>query len=245
MLFYKKNREVKKLLQLSNVSFRYLKRTILQDVSFSVPIGQIIGLVGENGSGKSTLLKMMAGLLSPWNGEVLLNGKQVSRQSADAIAFLPDTDLFFEFFTGEQLFHYYASQFSDFSYEKASSVAEYLQVDKETKLKHLSKGNRGRMKMAATLGRQVPYYIMDEPFSGLDPMVRESLIKGLIQFTDIETQTIVLSTHELYEVEPILDQIILLKNGSIVAQEEMETVRDFNHQDAVQWMKSYYKEGVK
>ncbi|MFJ7736238.1 ATP-binding cassette domain-containing protein [Lysinibacillus sp. NPDC097287] len=233
------------MLQVSNVSFQYLKKPILQNLSFSFPIGQIIGLVGENGSGKSTLLKMMVGLLSPAGGEVLLDGKTVTRQSADKIAYLPDTDLFYELFTGEQLFAHYASQFTDFSYEKASAVAEYLQVEKQTKLKYLSKGNRGRMKMAATLGRQVPYYIMDEPFSGLDPMVRESLIKGLIQFTDIETQTIVLSTHELYEVEPILDQIILLQNGSIVAQEDMENVRDINNQDAVQWMKSYYKERVK
>lgn len=233
------------MLQVSNVSFQYLKKPILQNVSFSLPIGQIIGLVGENGSGKSTLLKTMVGLLSPTSGEVLIDGKTVTRKSADMIAYLPDTDLFYEYYTGEQLFSYYASQFTDFSYEKASSVAEYLQVEKQTKLKYLSKGNRGRMKMAATLGRQVPYYIMDEPFSGLDPMVRESLIKGLIQFTDIETQTIVLSTHELYEVEPILDQIILLQNGAIVAQEDMENVRDINNQDAVQWMKSYYKERVK
>ncbi len=65
--------------------------------------------------------------------------------------------------------------------------------------------------MAVTLGREVSYYLMDEPFAGLDPIVRESLIKGLFQFTDVETQTILLSTHELYEVEPILDQIILLQ----------------------------------
>jgi ABC-2 type transport system ATP-binding protein len=231
------------MLQLSNVSFRYMKKPILQDVSFSFPVGQIIGLVGENGSGKSTLLKVLAGLLRPSSGEVLLNGAPVTRRSADEIAYLPDIDLFFDFYTGEQLFQHYASQFEDFSYDKACIVAEFLQVDKNMKLRQLSKGNRGRMKMAATLGREVPYYLMDEPFSGLDPMVREQLIKGLIQFTDIEHQTILLSTHELYEVEPILDQIILLQNGSIVAHEEVETIRDVTNKDAVQWMKAYYKKG--
>ncbi|WP_427110149.1 ATP-binding cassette domain-containing protein [Lysinibacillus xylanilyticus] len=231
------------MLQLSNVSFRYMKKPILQDVSFSFPVGQIIGLVGENGSGKSTLLKVLAGLLRPTSGEVLLNGMPVTRRSADKIAYLPDIDLFFDFFTGEQLFQHYASQFEDFSYDKACIVAEFLQVDKNVKLRQLSKGNRGRMKMAATLGREVPFYLMDEPFSGLDPIVREQLIKGLIQFTDIEHQTILLSTHELYEVEPILDQIILLQNGSIIAHEEVETIRDVSNKDAVQWMKAYYKKG--
>jgi len=231
------------MLQLSNVSFRYMKKPILQDVSFSIPVGQIIGLVGENGSGKSTLLKVLAGLLRPSSGEVLLNGTPVTRRSADEIAYLPDIDLFFDFYTGEQLFQHYASQFEDFSYDKACIVAEFLQVDKHVKLRQLSKGNRGRMKMAATLGREVPFYLMDEPFSGLDPIVREQLIKGLIQFTDIEHQTILLSTHELYEVEPILDQIILLQNGSIIAQEEVETIRDVSNKDAVQWMKAFYKKG--
>ncbi|MGE7954144.1 ATP-binding cassette domain-containing protein [Lysinibacillus xylanilyticus] len=231
------------MLQLSNVSFRYMKKPILQDVSFSIPVGQIIGLVGENGSGKSTLLKVLAGLLRPSNGEVLLNGTPVTRRSADKIAYLPDTDLFFDFYTGEQLFQHYASQFEDFSYDKACIVAEFLNVDKNMKLGQLSKGNRGRMKMATTLGREVPFYLMDEPFSGLDPIVREQLIKGLIQFTDIENQTILLSTHELYEVEPILDQIILLQNGSIIAHEEVETIRDVTNKDAVQWMKTYYKKG--
>ncbi|KOP80323.1 spermidine/putrescine ABC transporter ATP-binding protein [Lysinibacillus sp. FJAT-14745] len=231
------------MLQLSNVSFRYMKKPILQDVSFSFPVGQIIGLVGENGSGKSTLLKVLAGLLRPSSGEVSLNGTPVTRRSADKIAYLPDIDLFFDFYTGEQLFQHYASQFEDFSYDKACIVAEFLQVDKNMKLRHLSKGNRGRMKMAATLGREVPFYLMDEPFSGLDPIVREQLIKGLIQFTDIENQTILLSTHELYEVEPILDQIILLQNGSIIAHEEVETIRDVSNKDAVQWMKAYYKKG--
>ncbi|MDM5247736.1 MULTISPECIES: ABC transporter ATP-binding protein [unclassified Lysinibacillus] len=231
------------MLQLSNVSFRYMKKPILQDVTFSIPVGQIIGLVGENGSGKSTLLKVLAGLLRPSSGEVLLNGKAVTRRSADQIAYLPDIDLFFDFYTGEQLFQHYASQFEDFSYDKACIVAEFLNVDKNMKLRQLSKGNRGRMKMAATLGREVPFYLMDEPFSGLDPIVREQLIKGLIQFTDIEHQTILLSTHEVYEVEPILDQIILLQNGSIIAHEEVETIRDITNKDAVQWMKTYYKKG--
>ncbi|MET4560321.1 ABC-2 type transport system ATP-binding protein [Lysinibacillus parviboronicapiens] len=231
------------MLQLSNVSFRYLKKPIIQDVTFSFPTGQIIGLVGENGSGKSTLLKVLTGLLLPSSGEVLLNGQSVTRRSAGQIAYLPDTDLFFDFYTGEQLFQHYASQFEDFSYDKACIVAQFLHVDMDTKLRNLSKGNRGRMKMAATLGREVPYYVMDEPFAGLDPIVREELIKGLIQFTDIEHQTIILSTHEVYEVEPILDQIILLQNGAILAHDEVETIRDVTNKDALQWMKTYYRKG--
>ena len=231
------------MLQLSNVSFRYNKKTLLKNISLELPIGQMVGLVGENGSGKSTLLKLIAGILRPMEGFITLNGLTVNRRSADQIAYLPDIDLFYDYYTAEEVFQFYTAQFRDFSYDKACIVAEFLEIDQHVKLRNLSKGNRGRVKMAATLGRDVPFYLMDEPFSGLDPMVRESIIKGLIRFTDIETQTIILSTHEIHEVEPILDQILLLKNGQIFAQENVESIRDLHNQNAVQWMKSIYKEG--
>lgn len=231
------------MLQLSNVSFRYNKKPLLKNISLELPIGQMVGLVGENGSGKSTLLKLIAGILRPMEGFITLNGLTVNRRSADQIAYLPDIDLFYDYYTAEEVFQFYTAQFRDFSYDKACIVAEFLEIDQHVKLRNLSKGNRGRVKMAATLGRDVPFYLMDEPFSGLDPMVRESIIKGLIRFTDIETQTIILSTHEIHEVEPILDQILLLKNGQIFAQENVESIRDLHNQNAVQWMKSIYKEG--
>lgn len=231
------------MLQLSDVSFRYYNKPLLKHISIELPIGQIVGLVGENGSGKSTLLKLIAGILRPMEGLITLNGLTVNRRSADLIAYLPDTDLFYDYYTAEEVFRFYESQFRDFSYDKACIVAEFLEIDKHVKLRKLSKGNRGRVKMAATLGRDVPFYLMDEPFSGLDPMVRESIIKGLIRFTNIETQSIILSTHEIHEVEPILDQILLLKDGQIYAQENVEAIRDLHNQNAVQWMKSIYKEG--
>ncbi|MEK4229479.1 ABC transporter ATP-binding protein [Solibacillus sp. FSL H8-0538] len=233
------------MLQLSNVSFKYVGKDVLSKIDLTIPSGQIIGLVGENGSGKSTLLKIITGLLTPTTGTVTLYGVPVTRKSAKSIAFMPDTDLFYEYYTGEELFQFYASQFSDFNYDKACMIAVDLQVEMRTKLKNLSKGNRGKMKMAATLGRNVPYYILDEPFGGLDPMAREALIKALIRFSDAESQTIFLSTHEVQEVEPILDKILLLANGEIAAQEEIEDIRNFTQQDAVQWMKSLYKNEVR
>ena len=98
--------------------------------------------------------------------------------------------------------------------------------------------------MAATLGRETPFYILDEPFAGLDPLAREVLIKGLVRFVDLENQTIILSTHEVNEVEPVLDQVILLSKGQVHAMEELELIRYGRGEDAVQWMKSLYEKQV-
>ena len=231
-------------MHLQDVSFRYRQVDVLKDITLAIPRGQMIGIIGENGSGKSTLLKLMAGLLVPTAGLITLDGDEVTRRLTNKITYQPDIDLFYENYTGEQVFQFYTEQFNDFSSDKAHIIASYLQVSTTEKLKKLSKGNRGRLKMAATLGRETPFYILDEPFAGLDPLAREALIKGLVRFVDLENQTIILSTHEVNEVEPVLDQVILLGNGQVRAMEELELIRDERGEDAVQWMKSLYEKQV-
>lgn len=231
-------------MRLQTVSFKYNRKTIIERISFDVPKGQIIGLIGENGCGKSTLLKLMAGVLVPSDGEITLHGQKVTRRLASNISYQPDIDLFYEKLTGEEVFNMYASQFDDFSVEKAREVAQFLEVPTGVKLGKLSKGNRGRIKMATFIARDVDIYLMDEPFAGLDPLAREALMKAMIKFIDTEHCSVVLSTHEVSEVEPILDQVILLKDGHIRAMENLEDIRDERGEDAVGWMKNLYGKQV-
>ncbi|GEK34777.1 ATP-binding cassette domain-containing protein [Kurthia sibirica] len=229
------------MISMTNVSYKILNKAILNTINLNIPVGKIIGLAGENGAGKSTLLRLMAGIIQADQGSILLDGQRLTHQNATSIAFLPDTDDFYPYFSGRHLFQFYQSQFADFNIAKANEIAAFLEVNLQQKISTFSKGQRGRLKMAVTLGREVPYYFMDEPFSGLDPMVRESLIKGLIKYTDAETQTIVLSTHELYEVEPILDALLLLKDSKVIAFDTLEEIREEWQQDAVSWMKKQYR----
>lgn len=229
------------MINVKKVCYKHRNRPVLNDVSFQIPIGKVIGIAGENGVGKSTLLRLLAGIKNPDDGTITLDHQPLTHRTCSRFAYLPDTDDFYSYLTGVQLFQFYETQFEDFNFLKALEVADFLDINIEQKIKTLSKGQRGRLKMAATLGRETTYYFMDEPFSGLDPMVRDSLIKGLIRFTDAETQTIVLSTHELYEVEPILDALLLLKNGEVISYHSLETIREEWQQDAVSWMKKQYR----
>lgn len=229
------------MINVKKVCYKHRNRPVLNDVSFQIPIGKVIGIAGENGAGKSTLLRLLAGIKNPDDGTITLDHQPLTHRTCSRFAYLPDTDDFYSYLTGVQLLQFYETQFEDFNFLKALEVADFLDINIEQKIKTLSKGQRGRLKMAATLGRETTYYFMDEPFSGLDPMVRDSLIKGLIRFTDAETQTIVLSTHELYEVEPILDALLLLKNGEVISYHSLETIREEWQQDAVSWMKKQYR----
>ncbi|SIT87217.1 ABC transporter ATP-binding protein [Edaphobacillus lindanitolerans] len=230
------------MIEIAQVTKSYGRRRALDGAAATFAVGRIVGLVGENGSGKSTLLKMMAGLLRPDSGSVLLDGKPVTRALAGRrIAYMADADLFFPYFTIDQLFGFYDTQFDDFSMEKAYEAADFLRLDRTSKLKNLSKGNRGRAKIAATLARQADVYLLDEPFSGLDPMVREEIVKGLIRFTDPERQTVIMTTHELQDAAPLLDEIAVMKGGRIIAHERTEDIRDEHRGGPSAWMKSLYE----
>jgi len=231
------------MIELNNVSKKYGSQQAINNVTFTLPEGKIIGLVGENGSGKTTLLKLAAGLITPDSGTVQYDGLQITRRIATDVAYMSDADLFYPYFTIGQLFDFYESQFVDFDLIKAKEIAQFLDLNLNSKIKSLSKGNRGRVKIAVTLGREAAYYLLDEPFSGLDPMVREDIAKGLILYTDTEKQTILLSTHEIKEVEPLLDEIVVLKGGQILAHQAVDEIREIHGMDATSWVISLFRKG--
>ncbi|MFS0689498.1 ABC transporter ATP-binding protein [Sporosarcina sp. 179-K 8C2 HS] len=230
------------MIELKNIVKKYGSKRALQDVTVSIPRGKVIGLVGENGSGKSTLLKLMAGLLTPNSGSATFDGQPITRRVAAQVAYMSDTDDFYTYFTVQQLVDFYESQFEDFDVVKAKEILQFLNVSLNLKIKSLSKGNRGRVKIAVTLAREADVYLLDEPFSGLDPMVRDDISKGLIRFTDTERQTVIMSTHEIREVEPLLDEIIVMRGGRLIAHEEVDEIRDFYGTDATSWMVSLFRD---
>lgn len=203
---------------------------------------EFVGLVGENGSGKSTTLKLIAGLIQPSKGSVIVNGKEADRRIAKDVTYLSELDEYYSFYNVSQTIEFFASQFPDFNLLKAEEIREFMKLDKNTKLKHLSKGNRGRLKLILTLSRDVPVILLDEPFSGLDPMVRDSIVQGLISFVDLEKQIILVTTHEIKEVEMILDEVIAIKDGQFIGHHNVEDLRYTQNMSIVEWMKTLYNE---
>ncbi|MDP4552501.1 ABC transporter ATP-binding protein [Alkalihalobacillus macyae] len=234
------------MISFENVSKRYLRKQAISDLTLTIPEGKIVGLVGTNGSGKSTFMKLIAGLVSPSGGTVLVKGEPASRKIAAKVAYLSELDAFYSFYTVKETIHFFASQFPDLNIQKAYEITEFMEVDLEQKLKHLSKGNRGRVKIALTLARDVPVILMDEPLSGLDPMVRDSIVKGLLSFIDLDKQTVIITTHEVTEIEPLLETVIAIRNGKVLAMEDVETIRERDRIRIVEWMKKVYQtaEGV-
>lgn len=225
-------------IELQHVSKSYGKDFALKDVTLTMETGKIYGLVGPNGSGKSTTLKMIAGLVYPNNGEIRIDGIEVTRQSSEKVAYLTELDMFYQTFTVQRMVVFYASQFQDFDIEKANQLLKDMKIDPTKKIKQLSKGNRGRLKLVLTLARKAPVLLLDEPFSGLDPMVRESIVKSLISYINFDKQTVIIATHEIDVIEPLLDEIVVILQGNIIKQKNVEDLREKEGLSVLQWFKS-------
>ncbi|MFD1851167.1 ABC transporter ATP-binding protein [Oceanobacillus bengalensis] len=228
------------MIQLTNVTKRYLATKAIRQCTLSMDSGKVIGIIGENGSGKTTLLKLLSGLLKPSKGIVEIDNVVVDRRIANKLAFLTDSEYFFPYLSVMELIEFYNSQFDDFDKEKAVEMAKFMNLNVEQKIKYLSKGNKSRVKIVVTLSRNAPYVVLDEPFSGLDPMVRKAIINGIIKFINMPEQTLIITTHEIKEVEPILDEVVVLRKGKIIAHETVDNVREVNKMDVVDWMEQLY-----
>ncbi|MDZ5470865.1 ABC transporter ATP-binding protein (plasmid) [Bacillus sp. 31A1R] len=230
------------MIEFVNVSKKYGKDLSLSNVSFSLEKGKIYGLLGPNGSGKSTTLKMIAGLVLPSSGTVTVNGKKAGRKIANEVAYLTELDMYYEPFTVQDMIDFTASQFKDFDMEKANELMGFMKLDTNKKLKQLSKGNRGRLKLVLALARKTSVLLLDEPFSGLDPLVRESIVTGLLKYIDFETQTVIIATHEIDEIESLLDEVLAIKDGEIIAMKHVEQIREEQRLSVLEWMKQTFKE---
>lgn len=225
-------------IKLEHVSKKYGRHTAVNDVTITLSSGRIYGLIGPNGSGKSTTLKMMAGLLFPTSGFVKVDEEQVTREMVRQTAYLTELDMFYPHFTVKDMVNFYRSQFPDFQTEQAFKLLNEMQLKPEKKIKKLSKGNRGRLKIVLALARRADVILLDEPFSGLDPMVRDSIVNSLVSYIDFEQQIVVIATHEIDEIETLLDEVIILANGEKVAQREVEDIREQEGMSVLQWFKS-------
>lgn len=223
--------------QLKNVSKRYGATKAINNINFTFEKGKIYGLLGPNGSGKSTALKMMTGLVFPDEGTISVNGIPVTRKTCEQVAYLTEMDMFYDAFTVGETIEYVSSQFNDFKVDKANVLLKELKLDSNQKVRSLSKGNRGRLKLVTTLLRDTEVILLDEPFSGLDPMVRDSIVTSLLKYIDFENQIIIIATHEINEIEPILDEAIAIYNGSIIGQKTVEVLREEEGLSVLQWFK--------
>ena len=215
------------LLEFINVTKKFSNKTALDNVSFAIQPGRIIGLLGPNGSGKSTSIKMINGLLQPDSGQVLIKGNTPSIESKKIISYLPERTYLNDWMTVSQILSFFEDFYEDFDSNRAKEMLTSLGIDENAKLKPLSKGSKEKVQLILVMSRKAELYVLDEPIGGVDPAARDYILSTIIQNYS-ESSSILISTHLIQDVEKILDDVILINNGQIYMTGSVDDIRSEN-----------------
>ena len=207
------------MLELKNVSKSYWGKDALRGISVSLPQGEIVGLFGENGAGKTTLMKCVLGFLS-YRGEIELDGQPITRKNIGRLSFAPCEHSFFPNLSPASHKDFYQLHFPKFNGSRFNGLMEFFDLPSYKALRHFSAGQKNQFEVILALCQGADYILMDEPFAGNDVFNREDFYKVLLGILE-PTETILLATHLLEEVEHFISRALLLRRGQIAADISM------------------------
>lgn len=213
------------ILKCVNLSKNYGRHAALSSLDLELPEGRIVGLLGPNGSGKTTLIKLIAGLLTPTCGQILVCGQPVSQSTNSLISYLPERTYLNDWMTVIDILLFFNSFYDDFDMKKATDMLTSLGIKPHDKLKAMSKGTKEKLQLILVMSRKARLYLLDEPIGGVDPAARDYILSTIIS-SYADNATVLISTHLINDVEKILDQVIFLQNGVIKLNSDADTIRE-------------------
>lgn len=212
------------ILECENLSKNYGSVKALDNLTLKIESGKIVGLLGPNGHGKTTLIKTLSGLLSKDKGKVLIDGKRIGGGTKKIVSYLPERSYLSPEMKIKEVVSFFQEFYEDFDAKKADAMLGELSLDKESKLKSLSKGNREKVQLIMVMSRKAKLYLLDEPMGGVDPAARDYILKTIISNYS-EDATVIISTHLIQDVEQILDEVVFLKEGKVMLHSDVDELR--------------------
>lgn len=216
------------VVEVTQVTHRYGKVAALEDLNLAVPQGALYALLGPNGSGKTTLLQILMGLRRPTSGRVEIFGKDrrsLSLQDRAAIGYIAEGQSLPGWMRLEQLEAYLAPLYSTWDASLATSLRDRFSLDPGRKLQAMSRGEQMKAALLCALAPRPKLLIMDEPFTGMDAMVKDDLVQGLLDSASSEGWTVLLTSHDIGELEMLADWVGFLARGTIQLSEPMESLK--------------------
>jgi len=224
-------------ISIQNFTKRYGKVTAVDDLSLDVPKGSIFGLLGQNGAGKTTTIRTMLNLLQPTSGSVEVLGLDSVRDSLDIrkrIGYLPEEPTYYTWMTVDEIIGFNAAFYPTWDDALAEKLLDDLGLPRDRKLGSLSRGMQAKVGLVMALGQRPELLILDDPTSGLDPVVRHEFLEAMISNVQSEGGTVFFSTHLLHEMERVADEVAMIHEGKLRLRGSLEEVkRDFKKLRAV------------
>ena len=214
------------ILECRDVSKCYLPQyPAVNHTNLTVDRGRIVGLLGPNGSGKTTLIKMTAGLLVPTAGTILVNGIPVGPDTKAMVSYLPERTYLCDWMKVRDILRFFADFYRDFNTEKARDMLRRLNIGENDRLKTMSKGTRDKVQLILVMSREADLYLLDEPIGGVDPAARDYILDTIITNYS-ENSTVIISTHLIYDIEKVLDDVIFINHGNLVLASSVDDIRE-------------------
>ena len=215
------------MIKITNLTKSYGNKKVLENLNCTIKTGSIYGLVGANGAGKSTLLRIINDVFEKDSGEIEVDGKKLDGmpEIKQKLVFVPDDLFFFSGYTLTDMALFYKDMYENFDMEYVKELAGILKLDLKEKINNFSKGMKRQCALICAVATNADYMFFDETFDGVDPVVRNLLKKIIIKQMEKKETTIVMTSHNLRELEDICDNLGLLYNGGILFESDIDTLK--------------------
>jgi len=217
------------ILTIKNLSKSFGKKKVLENFNLNVEKGKVYGLLGINGEGKTTLIRMIMGVIPPDNGEIFFKNKKIGfRDDAykKEIGFIAEESIFYSWMSIKELLSFNASFYPKWNAPKANQYLEKFSLDPKTRIRNLSRGMKLKLGLIVTLASEPELLILDDPTSGLDVPTRHDFLKEIIKELSEAGTTILFSTHIVHEIEGIIDNLGILRFGSLILDEDFHELKN-------------------
>jgi len=228
------------MIEVKNVHKKYGRKQVLKDLSFTAKKGEITCLIGINGVGKTTIMKAIMALTPINSGEILIDGEKIRKDSFEKITFIPDTIAMLPQMRIDEAFTFMADFYKSWNPQRAEELLQFFKLDPTEKIANLSKGSTAKVNMLLGLALDVDYLLMDEPFSGIDMFSREQIAEVFTSHL-IEERGVILTTHEISDIEHLIDKAVLIDNGEVIMEFSVEEVRENEGKSVVDVMREVYR----
>ncbi len=215
------------MIKITNLSKSYGDKKVLEDLNCTIKTGSIYGLIGANGAGKSTLLRIIMGIFQKNSGSIEIDGKEISdsEEFKQKLVFVPDDLFFFKNYSINDMVIFYSKLYKNFDKEFAIKMFDKLKLNRKQKIQTFSKGMKRQTALVCALATNADYMFFDETFDGIDPVIRNFMKKVIAEQMEKKETTIIMTSHNLRELEDICDNLGLLHKGGILFESDIDSLK--------------------
>ena len=228
------------MIEVKDLTKNFGRKKILKGVSFTANKGEITCLIGINGVGKTTILNAIMALTPINNGQILIDGETLHKKTFEKVTFIPDAITMLPHMKISEAMEFMNDFYACWNQNRATELLGFFNLNVSDRISSLSKGNTAKVNLLLGLAMDVDYVLMDEPFSGIDMFSREEIAKVFTSHL-IENRGVIITTHEIGDIEHLIDKVVLLDEGIVIKEFSAEEAREEEGKSVVDVMREVYQ----